>query len=224
MKILFAVAAVLWLVPQAPIQAQAGDRAADLAVGKFLVARRDAPDPRFARTVILLAKYGQEGAMGIVVNRPTQLPLARVLDGVKGAKGRQERAYLGGPVEMENVLAMVRTRENVADGLHVLPDLYVIASKAAVEKALAGKSDPGTFRAYMGYSGWGPKQLEHEMDLEAWFVLKGDTGIVFDPEPETVWSRLIKRTEAQIAERRAPTLPGLRIELKSPAMFGKIGS
>ena len=220
MKIFLTAAALFLLLPGRPMRAQAGARATDLGVGKFLIAHRDAPDPRFAHTVILLVKYGPEGAMGVVVNRRTQLPLSRVLERVKGAKGRQDRAFVGGPVEMENVLAMVRSHEKIADGIQALPDVYVIASKDAVEKALAGRPDAASFRAYMGYSGWGPKQLEHEMDLEAWFVLRGDAGIVFDPEPDTVWSRLIHRTDAQIAGKRPP---GLTIDLKNPAMFAKIG-
>jgi putative transcriptional regulator len=215
-KLFFAIA-VFCALPH-PACGQAADQSKILSPGKLLVARRDAPDPRFARTVILLVKHDETGAMGVIINRPTKFPLSQVLDGVRGGKNRQDPAYLGGPVETESVLAIVRSQQKLADGLQVLPDVFVIASKAAVQKALAGKPDSGSFRAFMGYSGWGPKQLEHELDLDAWVVMKGSAAIVFAPEPETVWPRLIQRAEAQIARYFSPGLG-----LKSRGIFGKIG-
>ncbi len=216
----FGMALVLWVSWGMSLAAQVGERAEDLAAGKVLIAQPDMPDPRFAHTVILLVQHGGDGAMGLILNRQTKLPLSKVLDGLQGAKNIEDPAYLGGPVEMESVLVMMRSGEKLSGAKQVLPDVYLIASKAAVEKALLARPDPGRFRAYMGYAGWGPKQLEHEMDLEAWFILRGEAAMVFDPDPDTLWSRLIRKTKAQIARRR----PNPRRELKTAVSFAKIGS
>jgi len=216
--VVFGTALLLWLSGEIRAPAQVGERAEDLAAGKVLIAEPDMPDPRFAHTVILLVQHGADGAMGLIVNRQTKLPLSKVLEGLQGAKNLQDPAYLGGPVEMESVLVMMRSGEKLSEAKQVLPDVYLIASKAAVEKALSGRPDPARFRAYMGYAGWGPKQLEHEMDLEAWFILRGEAAMVFDPDPDTLWSRLIRKAKAQIARRRP------RLELKTPVIFAKIGS
>src|SRR5271169_842321 len=77
------------------------------AAGKFLVASRDLGDPNFSKTVILLLRYDEEqGAMGLVINRRTDLPLSRVFQELKAAQDRADEAYLGGPVEPEGVLAL----------------------------------------------------------------------------------------------------------------------
>ena len=72
----------------------------DLAAGKLLVAARSLPDPNFAETVVLLADYSEEGAMGLIVNRQTEVTLARLMPGLQNAKSRAAFAFLGGPVAM----------------------------------------------------------------------------------------------------------------------------
>ena len=181
------------------LEAQVGTRVKDLAAGKFLIARRDLPAPNFTRTVILLVRYGEDGAMGLVINRRTKLPLSRVLEELKVAKDRSDQVYLGGPVEITAVLALLRSPAKPEDARHVFADVYLISSKAPLEKALAVGAESSALRAYLGYSGWAAGQLEQEIELGAWFIWRGDAATVFDPDPETVWSRMIKKTEASIA-------------------------
>lgn len=181
------------------LDAQAGIRAKDLAPGKFLIARRSLLDPNFARTVVLLARYGEAGAMGLIINRRTKLPLSRALEGLKDAKNRPEPIYLGGPVEISGVLALLRSSLKPEDARHVFTDVYLISSKTALEKALAAGAESTTLRAYLGYSGWAAGQLEREIELGSWAIWRGDAAAVFDPDPETVWTRLIQKTEARIA-------------------------
>ena len=174
----------------------------DLAAGQFLVASRDLSDPNFAQTVILLVRYDdQEGAMGLVINRRTDLPLSRVFENLKNAKDRTDCAYMGGPVEPGDVLALLRTSDAPDDAPRVFSSVYLIPSKDLLEKTLTRKPDTSVFHVYLGYAGWGPGQLEHEVSLGAWHILPPDAGTVFDADPDSVWPRLIRRTEMQIARR-----------------------
>lgn len=196
-----AVALAVWAPP---LEAQAGPRAGDLAPGKFLIAHRSLLDPNFTRTVVLLARYSENGAMGLIVNRPTKVALSRALDGLKDAKTRSDPVYLGGPVEIGGVVALLRSRAKPDDARLVFADVYLLSTKASLEKALAAGVESSALRAYLGYSGWGAGQLEHEIELGSWLLWRGDPATVFDPDPETVWSRLIQKTESRIALLRKP--------------------
>jgi putative transcriptional regulator len=177
----------------------------DLGIGKLLVAKRDAGGSTFAETVILLVRYTHGGTVGLMLNRRTEVPVSRALEPLKGAGGRTDPVYAGGPVELANVLALLRTSAMPEGAEHVTGKVYLVSSAALLEKTLAKRPDRADFRVYLGYSGWGPGQLENEINLGFWRVLNGSADIVFDPEPETLWSRLIERTEQRIARTtRAP--------------------
>ena len=197
---------VLWLAVAAALPAQSRGPVEDLAPGRFLVAHRNLGDPNFARTVVLLATFGEEGAMGLIVNRQTKLPLSKVLGDLKAAKDRTDRVYFGGPVSITGVLALARSRPRPEDARHVFADVHLISSKPLLEKTLAAGAQAGALRVYLGYSGWAPGQLEAEVELGSWYIFRADAGMVFDPEPDTVWSRLMGRTEVRIA--LGPRRPG----------------
>ena len=192
----FALLALLCGLAPVPGAAQSPE----LAPGTFLVASRDLGDPNFSETVILLLRYDEEqGAMGLIVNRRSDLPLARVFEDVKQAKARKDMAYLGGPVEEGNVLALLKSSAKLDAEQRVFAGVYLISSKEQLEKALAEKTEPSAFHVYLGYAGWGPGQLEHELELGAWHIMAAVAASVFDDDPEAVWPRLIRRTEMRIA-------------------------
>src|ERR1022692_2070200 len=85
-----------------PAQCQS-TRPSDLRVGKLLVASRDLPDPNFARTVVLLVQFSDDGVIGLIINRRSQVPVSRVLDNVAGARGQQDAVYAGGPVGQTDI-------------------------------------------------------------------------------------------------------------------------
>ncbi|MBI4459147.1 MAG: YqgE/AlgH family protein, partial [Acidobacteria bacterium] len=102
-------------------------RVNDLAVGKILVASRDLPDPTFAKTVLLLLEYDEQGALGLVINRRTKVPISEALEGLDGARDWSHPVYAGGPVEKSGVLALLHSRvkpEDAAEMKPVLSDLY----------------------------------------------------------------------------------------------------
>lgn len=178
----------------------------DLGIGKLLVAKRDAGGSTFSETVILLVRYTHGGTVGLMLNRRTEVPVSRALEPLKGAGGRSDPVYAGGPVELANVLALLRTNVMPEGAEHVTGKVYLVSTGTLLEKTLAKRPDAADFRVYLGYCGWGPGQLENETRLGFWRILSGSADIVFDSEPETLWSRLIERTEQRIARatRRAP--------------------
>ena len=180
-----------------PVQTDAPTKR--LGIGKILVARRSLEDPNFAETVIVLVQYDEEGTLGLIVNRQTKLPVSRLARDLEGAKGRTEPLYLGGPVAVSGVMGLIRTSAKLEDAKRVFGDVYMVSSKSAVEKAMASSSDPKTFRLYLGYAGWDAGQLEFEMGLDAWDVLPANPAIVFDPHPETLWTRLSEQKDLRIA-------------------------
>jgi putative AlgH/UPF0301 family transcriptional regulator len=190
----------LVLAFSAAARGQSGDTADKLAAGRLLVASRDLDDPNFAQAVVLLLQYSDDrGAMGLIVNRRTDVPISRVLEDLKEAKNRTDAVYVGGPVELESVLALLRAASKPGDAKRVFGDVYLMSSKELLEKTLASSVDANAFHVYLGYAGWGPGQLEHEVEVGAWHIMPAEAGEVFHSDPDSVWPRLIRRTETQIA-------------------------
>src|SRR5215472_18262235 len=91
----------------------------DLGPGKLLVASRELADPNFAKTVVLLVHYDTEGVVGLMLNRRTDLPVARVFAQLEAAKGRSDTVYLGGPVGTPTVFALLQSTDKVEEAEHV---------------------------------------------------------------------------------------------------------
>jgi putative transcriptional regulator len=168
--------------------------------GGFLVASEDLGDPNFFHTVILMLAYDEKGAMGVVINRPTSVPVHDLFPKIGRLEGRPEKVYLGGPVEPERVLLILRQSKTPVEGLtHVAGDLYTGLSVEDLSKVLAGGLDPGQVHAYAGYAGWGPGQLDREIEQGSWVVIQGAPNQVFDPNPQTLWRKLIDRSHLRFA-------------------------
>jgi putative transcriptional regulator len=166
------------------------------AAGRILIADRKLGDPNFSNTVIVLLTYSEMGAGGLVINGPTKVSVEKALAELPEAHGHSERLYDGGPVEHRQILALVRSATGLEDTELLIPGIYKVSSDKALRKALSEKRD---IRVYAGYAGWGPGQLEDEVDAGAWHIQKGDAKMVFDEEPETLWQRLFKRLGLQLA-------------------------
>jgi putative transcriptional regulator len=180
----------------------------DLATGKLLVMPRDSSDPNFAKSVVLLVEYGDDGAVGLIINRQTTVPLSRALPELKGADTHSEPVYAGGPVGRDAILALLQSNTEPTDAEPVFGKLYLVSSRHGLESALAGGAGPSDLHIYVGYCGWGPGQLESEVRRGSWYIFDGRQEAVFDSDPSTLWSRMIARTEMRIAELPRK-LPGL---------------
>jgi len=199
-KVWHPVALAAFVVFGASMASAQSIRVEDLDVGRFLVSARDLPDPSFAESVILLIQHDKWGTVGLMINRRTEAPISRILEDLNTAKHGSEPIYVGGPVGINAALGLFRSQKK-PDGAatSLLGDVYVVSSKALLEKTLAASSGPNDMRIYMGYCGWAVGQLENEVRQGGWWIFDGDARLVFDPYPASVWSRLITRTERQIA-------------------------
>jgi putative transcriptional regulator len=215
--VLLAAAGALPLHPPAAPGLQPGDRLHQaavkaLAAGKLLVAARRLPDPNFGNAVILLADFNREGAVGLVVNRQSEVTIARVFPHLTPGLASAGQAFLGGPVDKTRAMALLRASAAPAGARHVFDGVYLLTGREAVESAVTSQTASGRLRVYLGYSGWGPGQLEAETAEGVWHVLGGDADAVFDPDPASTWQRQIARTEmiqARVVEpaRRPSGLP-----------------
>ena len=172
------------------------------AVGRLLVADRKMRDPRFAKSVILLIRYEDKGALGLIVNKPSTVKLAELLPEAEELKDRKDPVYVGGPVARDGMMLMLRSEDPPDEASHVFADIYVSPSRNILDR-LVTEGD-SNFRTYIGYAGWAPGQLKDELKREDWHVLPSDPEMVFAAEPESVWDALIEQTEVLFARLRQP--------------------
>jgi putative transcriptional regulator len=182
-----------------PVQSK---NAKSLGAGKLLVASRELADPNFAETVILLVRYDAQGVVGLVVNRRTDVPLSRVLEGLKAAKERSDPLYLGGPIETPGVVALFQSPTKIEGAEHIFGGVYLISAKTLFEQTISSRPDPGVFHVYLGYAGWSIAQLRKEVELGAWFIFPADASTVFNSDPDSLWSRMIRKTELKLARSK----------------------
>jgi len=168
---------------------------ARLRPGVFLYASPELGAPNFSRAVVLLVRYEPEqGAMGLIINRPGDLDAKTALPALAGMP-----MYEGGPVETEAMLALVRTKRPSSDAVRVLDDVYLSGKGEDLEAAARGGRAFDRVRVFSGYAGWTAGQLERELKLGIWLVAPGDANSVFSREPGTLWRKvfsLMQRREA----------------------------
>lgn len=207
-----------------PAVKSAGDGAAQkLARGKLLVASRRLGDPNFRKTVILLVRYGPDGAMGLVINRPLAVKLATILPDIKELAQSTEPLYIGGPVEPTAVLLLVKSLEQPEFATAVIEDVY-LTSNAETLRQLIKKGDKSErFRIFAGYAGWAPQQLESECSRGDWFVLDADHKTLFDRKSAEIWPELIQhaavkwvrfKTRDHTEIKGLNRLPGTKLSLR----------
>ncbi|MCB8879175.1 YqgE/AlgH family protein [Acidisoma cellulosilytica] len=167
-------------------------RAADRLAGQILIAMPSLTDPNFNQTVILVCAHGQDGAMGLVLNRSVEKPnfsgLMKQLDIQPNPPAREIRLCAGGPVE--NVRGFVlHTADWMAESSLVVDGGYGLTTSLDVLKAIAEGEGPRQGLLALGYAGWGPGQLEAELSSNAWLSVHPDEGLIFDADNASRWRR-----------------------------------
>ena len=163
-----------------------------LGKGVFLVAAPSLRDPNFRQTVVLLCEHGPDGALGVVVNRPTAVLLSEALPQVPVIEGQNHVLFSGGPVQPNHVLILYRVTQEPAETHHVFDGVYLGGDMSALERVMTMPAESERFRAFVGYSGWGPGQLETEMKTGSWLTLPADPTIVFRENSMTVWPEIMR--------------------------------
>jgi putative transcriptional regulator len=167
----------------------------DALKGSLLVATPTLLDPNFRRTVVLLLEHTEEGAVGVVLNRPSETPTGEAIPDLADVVPDDDPVFIGGPVSPGSVIAL---------GDHVEPDGLdvVCGTVAAVEFGTSPEelADQVTrVRAFAGYAGWGSGQLEGEIEEEAWITAAALADDVFTPDPDGLWSQVLERMGNQFA-------------------------
>jgi putative transcriptional regulator len=153
-------------------------------------------DPNFARTVVLLCDYQPEGAFGLVLNRPTDLPASEMvrLDPPL-AGGNHLPLFIGGPVQPERGWILTSDTPMEPDFRTVLDGLYLSTSPDLLRRVLEATPEPRA-RVVAGYAGWGPGQLDEELAQSAWLMAEVDLDLVFDVDADVMWETAIRRLGA----------------------------
>ena len=160
--------------------------------GMFLVAAPTLRDPNFARTVVLLLEYDETGALGLVINRPTEASLHDVLvTPLPNSEGHT--VFAGGPVELRRLIALLRSPVAVDGAERLFGDVHASGSMDTLRRALERDGHATDVHAYLGYAGWSPGQLDAEISRGDWIVTPADAESIFDTPPGDVWRNLMRR-------------------------------
>jgi putative transcriptional regulator len=152
-------------------------------------------DPNFARTVVLLCDYGPEGAFGLVINRPTDVPATSMvrLD-PPVVDGNDMPLWIGGPVEPQRGWILLG-EEPAVEFKCIRDGLYLSTSAVLLRDVLEARPTPRA-RVLAGYAGWGPGQLDEELSQSAWLMADVDLDLVFDVPAAAMWETAIRRLGA----------------------------
>ena len=169
----------------------------ELSKGRFLVASRQLLDSQFSETVVLLLQYDRHGAMGLVINQPTEMKLSTLLPEIEGLQQRSDTIYHGGPVAQDQLMLLIRTASPPEGSHHVFKDIYISSSQKVIKRMVKDPSSKERFRVYAGYAGWAPGQLDMEVSRGGWHILRADPETVFDKSSPDIWPELIRRSSAE---------------------------
>lgn len=160
--------------------------------GCLLLAAGQLFDPNFRRTVVLIAEHGEEGAVGLVLNRPAHVMVEEAAPTLAGLVTPGTALFLGGPVQKEAVIVLA---EFDHDALSSLPGPPVVGTIAFAPADLDPQDLHGIRRArvFAGYAGWGPGQLEGELGESAWIVEPARPEDVFTDHPDRLWMAVLRR-------------------------------
>jgi putative transcriptional regulator len=171
------------------------ERAMSLA-GQLLVAMPQMQDARFARSVIMMCAHNEEGALGLVVNKLIdQLTLPELMKqlGIEAARVSQhKRVHFGGPVDGGRGFVL-HSADYVEAGTLVIGDTMGLTATLDILRAIGRGEGPQKSLLALGYAGWGPGQLDAEIQANGWLNVAADDDIVFGPGPAEKWQRALAK-------------------------------
>ena len=178
---------MIWNVPTIPL----------LLRGRLLIATPPLVDPNFDRSVVLLLEHGEDGALGIVLNRPSDTALVTVLPEWHEHATAPGVVFSGGPVAPEAVIALARGGRDTSPGWVSVLDEVGSVDVGRDPDDLEFRID--ALRVFVGYAGWGPGQLESELAEQAWFVVPTQPSDPFSDRPEDLWREVLRRQRGRMA-------------------------
>jgi putative transcriptional regulator len=175
-----------------------------ISTGRLLVATPQLVDPNFRRSVVLIVEHEQEGGtLGVVLNRPTEVPVDQVLPPWSELVTGPSVVFQGGPVALDSALALAHvpgTDEPL--GWRALNGSPAVARVGLVDLDVPPEiiaPEVARLRVFAGYAGWGTGQLRSEIDEGAWYVLPAESGDVFAEDPDGLWPAVLRRQGGELA-------------------------
>lgn len=204
-----ALALVIFSVLAAPKAASAQMQAIPTDHAFVLVATPDMGDPLFAHTVILILAPQQTRVLvlGLIVNRPTTVPVKALFPHAAAMSKENEDAYFGGPVDSTDPSALVKAGAAPAGAVKAFGDIYAIFDNRAVAKLLKSPSSVAKFRVILGRSQWSVPQLHREVAEGSWYVQPANEAEMFPSDGLRLWRELVKRgklIETSVERRTEP--------------------
>ena len=187
---------LLGIVPGIPADASDSVPSGEpLRPGIFLFSSPRLQDPNFLHTVVFLISYGKEGASGLIINRPTKIPLSEAIPDLEGTEKLSKPIYFGGPVNTNLMLVLLRSDSSLEGARKVLGNIYFTASRKILTDVLGNPDPDKRVRVFAGYSGWAPKQLDAEFVRGDWVIQDADPGAVFSEDPSKIWPAFFEGQE-----------------------------
>ena len=167
--------------------------------GQLLVAGPTLLDPNFVRTVVLVGEHNEDGALGVVLNRPSDTTVGEAVPDLGDLTGFDEPVHVGGPVQPSAVLVLAEFQEPAQAPQLVTGDVGFLALEDGEGDDISHSSaELARARVFAGYAGWGPGQLESELERDDWIIADSLPEDVFDEDAATLWSRVLDRQGGQL--------------------------
>ena len=168
--------------------------------GRLLLATPALTEPSFDRAVVYVLEHHEDGAIGLVLNRPTEHALAEPLDRWIDLQTTPSTVFSGGPVDMNAMIGLAITKVPVTETTELLtPISGVIASTDLSADPAIAAAHVDSVRVFRGYAGWGGGQLEAELDEGAWIVLDAEVDDVFSDRPDELWRTVLRRQPGRLS-------------------------
>ena len=166
----------------------------DSLQGQLLVASPTLTDPNFARAVVAIANHDEDGALGIILNRPSDTEVAEAVPELEEVVEADEVVYVGGPVQPESIVVLAEFEDPAEAAFLVVGGIGLVSERTGLERL---DTVTARRRVYAGYAGWGPGQLEAELERDDWIVEPAQAQDVFAEAPIDLWGRVLDRKGGQ---------------------------
>lgn len=153
----------------------------------LIVARPQVMDPSFSDSIVLVMNDLGPAPVGIVINRPTRVPVARLFPNLKALEPLPDKVYFGGPVEFGSVWFLFRAASKPEHAVQALDDIYLSASPDLLLQLLSRNKPTDDLRIFAGHAGWAPSQLESEISRGDWKLERADAQAIFNHQSEHPW-------------------------------------
>ena len=167
--------------------------------GRLLIASPALRDPNFDRTIVLMLHHDEDGAVGLVLNHPSQMAVAEALPQWEGAAAAPPVLFFGGPVDPSSAICLARMRPGPDPVEGWLPVIGRIGTLDLTRDPAETAGRLEDLRVFSGYSGWGPGQLEGELEGGAWLVVEPVHDDPFTTDPAGLWRAVLRRQPGRLA-------------------------